>query len=361
MARSLPPTAARMRALALDLPNQLEAGFAAGRELGSGPRSARQAIMVGMGGSAIAADLVLSITDPETELPLTVARGPTLPRSVGRETWTVLASYSGQTWETLLAYDEAKRRGASLYAISSGGELARRAERDGVPHLLLPPGIPPRSALGYMVGGLLGALDPFFPESNERRVRDAAARLRTLGARLANPKGPSAEYAEALGNRVPYVYADTAFAGLARRWKTQFEENAKRLAHFDLVPELFHNALVAWDALSRAEARRRGVFLLEWSEESPATRWSFAYFDQLLRSRGVPVFRVPLAPTDRLDAILEGVAIGDHLSLFLAERAGVDPEPVAAIVRLKKAQELGGLGRTAPVAPRARRRAVARK
>ncbi|MCI4317868.1 MAG: hypothetical protein L3J96_04955, partial [Thermoplasmata archaeon] len=245
-------------------------------------------------------------------------------------------------------YDEARRRGASVYAISAGGELARRAERDGIPHLLLPPGLPPRSALGYMVGGLLGALDPFFPESNERRIREAAASLRVLGGRLSGSRGLAARLAEGLGDRVPYVYAESGFAGLARRWKTQFEENAKRLAHFDLVPELFHNALVAWDALPKSKARRRGVFLLEWSEESPATRWSFQYFSRLLRSRGVPVFPVPLAPTDRLDAILEGVAIGDHVSLFLAERAGVDPEPVAAIVRLKKAQEVGGLGRSLP-------------
>src|SRR5580693_7461744 len=174
MAVKIPPSAARMRGLAVDLPNQLESGFRSARELGGGPRTARQAVVVGMGGSAIAADLVRSITDPETELPLGVTRGPTLPRSVGPETWAVFASYSGQTWETLSAYDEARRRGASLWTIGPGGELARRAERDGVPHLLLPPGLPPRAALGYMFGGLLGALDPFFPESNERRMRDAA-------------------------------------------------------------------------------------------------------------------------------------------------------------------------------------------
>src|ERR1700691_6263999 len=105
MPRSVLPTAARMRGLTLDFPNHLETGFASGREMGGAPRSARQAVMVGMGGSAIAGDLVRSITDAETELSLVVTRGPTLPRSVGADPWTVLTSYSGQTWETLLAYD----------------------------------------------------------------------------------------------------------------------------------------------------------------------------------------------------------------------------------------------------------------
>lgn len=360
MARTLPPTAERMRALALELPAQLEAGFRSARELPAAPRTAHQAVVVGMGGSAIAADLVRSITDPETETTLSVTRGPTLPGPIGADAWAILASYSGQTWETLSAYAEAGRRGVPRLAISSGGELARRAERDGVPHLMLPPGLPPRAALGHMLGGLLGVLDPFFPESNERRVRATAEHLRGLGPGLAKPKGPADRIATALGRRVPYVYADASFAGLARRWKTQIEENAKRLAHFDLVPELFHNALVAWDAIPKADARERAVVFLEWAEESRPTRWGFGYLRDLLSARGVAHSTVSLPSEDRLQALLEGVTIGDHVSLFLAEHAGVDPLPVEAITRLKKAQEAEGLGREPPMASAARTKAKVR-
>ena len=353
MERELPPSAPRMRSLALDLPNQLESGFRSARELGGGPRTARQAVVVGMGGSAIAADLVRSVTDPETELPLGVTRGPTLPKAIGSDAWAILASYSGQTWETLSAYDEAGRRSMPRLAISSGGELAKRAERDHVPHLLLPPGLPPRAALGYMFGGLMGALDPFFPESNERRMHAAIARLRELGLTLSRPGGPADRVAREIGGRKPYIYADVTFAGLARRWKTQIEENAKRLAHFDLIPELFHNALVAWDALPKAETKETAVIFLEWREESPSIRWGFRYLEGLLSARGVRTQRIDLGSEDRLPAILEGVTFGDHVSLFLAEAAGIDPMPVEAIVRLKKAQEAQGLGRDpVVVAPR---------
>jgi len=66
--------------------------------------------------------------------------------------------------------------------ITSGGELARRAERDGVPVLQIPPGLPPRAAVGYLLGGLLGLLDPFFPESNDRRLAAAADAVKRLNA-----------------------------------------------------------------------------------------------------------------------------------------------------------------------------------
>jgi glucose/mannose-6-phosphate isomerase len=337
-----PEGLADMRALATQLPNQLRDGFTAATELGASvPRRIRQAYVGAMGGSAIAADLLRSVTEPELELSLLVGRGPTLPRSVDGESATIFASYSGGTWETLSAYDEAGRRGASRIVLSSGGELAVRAARDGVPHLQLPPGLPPRQAVGYMLGGLLGLLDPFFPESNDERLHRAADHVAESQASWASPKGPAARLAKQVGDRTPEIYADSSMGALARRWKTQVEENAKRLAHFDLFPELFHNTIVGWDAVSTTEARRWAAVILEWAEQPKGLAQGIAYLENLLRRRRVPVSRVAFDAEDRLEALLSGVSFGDHFSLFLAEGAGVDPYPIHAITRLKRAVERG--------------------
>ena len=138
-----------------------------------------------------------------------------------------------------------------------------------------------------------------------------------------------------IGARLPVVYAESAFAGVARRWKTQFEENAKRLANFDELPEALHNAIVGWDALTKAEAARYAVILLEWSGALPLTRRSFGYLDRLLAQRGARVLPARLSAEDRLEAVLSGVSLGDHVSLFLAELDAVDPFPIEAITRLK--------------------------
>jgi glucose/mannose-6-phosphate isomerase len=326
----------RMRALAVDLPGQLRAGFSLGLELEAPvPRDARDALAVGMGGSAVAADLAQSLTEPETELALGVVRGPAVPRAVGHKTIVVLVSYSGNTWETLSAYDAAGRQGAYRIILSSGGELAQRAEHDHVPHLPLPPGHPPRAALGYMLGGLLGILDPFFPESNEGRLQRAAARLAALQPAFASAGGEPARLARAVGERALAIYAPSEIVSIARRWKTQVEENAKRLAQFDALPELLHNALVAWDASPVTLARRHAVVVLERAGGIAKVGRSAAYLIALLRRRGVVARRVRLAPEDRLEAILTGVSFGDHVSLSLAEIAGVDPYEVRAIDRLK--------------------------
>ena len=326
-----------MRALAVDLPDQLRTGFAGGHELETKvPRSTRHAVVAGMGGSAIAADLVQGLTQYELELGLEVVRGPALPKSLDRKGLGIFASYSGNTWETLAAYDEAGRRGALRLTASSGGELTARSDRDGVPHLQLPPGLPPRGAVGYMLGGLLGVLDPFFPESNDRRLQRAATRIAALQASYGARTGPVGRLAARIAGKVPVFLADSSLAGLVRRWKNQLEENAKRLAYADVFPELLHNAIVAWDAIDRRAADRWVVVLVEWPGQNPTIGPAIDYFDALLRKRHVATARVRLEPEDRLEALLTGVSFGDHLSLALAESAGVDPMPYEAITRLKE-------------------------
>jgi glucose/mannose-6-phosphate isomerase len=343
MRTSLSDGLARMRALAATLPDALESGYHSGRELVQPlPKDEPRFVAVGVGGSAIAADLARGLVDAESRASFSVVRSPDLPRSVDSRSEVLLVSYSGNTWETLAAYDAAGRAGAPRIVLTSGGTLLERAEADSVPVLAVPPGIPPRSAVGYLFGGVLGLLDPVFPESLESRVARAAEATRRRIREYARPRGPAATLAGRFGDRLPFIYAEDSFAPLARRWKTQVEENAKRLAVFDEVPELLHNELVGWDAVHKSEARHAFAVLLEWAGESPVVRKSFRYLERLLKARAVPTSLVALPSDDRLEALVGGVAFGDQVSLFLAERGGVDPYPVDAIDRLKSA--IGGPG-----------------
>jgi glucose/mannose-6-phosphate isomerase len=327
---------ARMRALAASLPTRLKDGFRAGAAIAPSASSRpTTAYLVGMGGSGISSELARGLLEAETPLAVQLVRSPDLPRAVGRDSIVVTVSYSGTTWETLRAYDSAGRAKARRVAVTSGGTLAERAERDKVPLLSLPPGLPPRAAVGHILGGLLGLLDPWFPESNEARIDRVTARLESAIPGHGRASGPAARIADRVGDRVPLVYAESAFIGLARRWKTQIEENAKRLAFLDEIPELLHNALVGWDATERAEAGRLAVLILEWAEEAALTRRSIAYLERLVAARGATTVRVPLAAEDRLEALITGLSLGDHVSLFLADRRKVDPYPVEAIGRLK--------------------------
>ncbi len=325
----------RLTELARALPGQFRSGFRAGRSVRPVPALPARVVLLGMGGSAIAGDLACVLTDPETRVALSVVRGPELPRSVDRTVLALAASYSGNTEETLDAFEEAGTRGVPRIALTSGGQLADRARREGVPVIMIPEGGPPRAWVGFTLGAVLGILDPAFRRSNGARVdrvsRELEGRIDTYASRQGAPE----RWARRIGNRRVVLYAESAYQGLALRWKCQVEENAKRPAESGTLPEIFHNTLVAWDAAGTSEGRYRAVLQFASAAATTAEERRLRYLAGLLRARGVPVVTVRLPAEERLAALLHGIALGDFFTLALARRAGIDPLPIDAIDRMK--------------------------
>jgi glucose/mannose-6-phosphate isomerase len=122
-----------MMALTLDFPAQCERAMqiASDAPAPALPRTPRQVVVCGMGGSAIGGDYLRALFEEYGDLPVQVIRDYTLPRSVDAHTLVFAVSYSGNTEETLACYGQARAREAMIIAISSGGELQQRAYADG--------------------------------------------------------------------------------------------------------------------------------------------------------------------------------------------------------------------------------------
>ena len=331
------PGLERMRALTAQLADQFTNGYRDGAEAARGLIGPRPwpTYAVGIGGSAISGDLARAVFELETKVPFAVVRGSALPAAADHDSLAILMSHSGETWEVLSAYDAARRQSMRMVAITSGGHLAERAERDGVPLIVINPDMPPRCSVGLLLGSILGLLDAWFPESNEDRIGRVAERLRAHHATHARRGGLPERLAARLGRRFPFIYGDAPLLPLARRWATQMEENAKRLAMFDEVPEAYHNAIVAWDHIRASDARRFAVFFLEWGGTAPRVRASNRYLERMLARKGALAVRVPLESSDLLEALLEGLILGDLTSLEVAARGRVDPLPIDAVARYR--------------------------
>ena len=333
----------RMRALVAELPTMLVDGFRTGREvaLPFDDSSSSRLYACGLGGSGAAADLAASVLEAEGRASLEVVHGEELPRAVDARATVVIVSYSGGTTEAIAAYAAAGRRDARRLVVASGGPLAEQAADDSVPVVRVPAGLPPRAAFGHLFGGLLGALDPVFLESTEQRVRAAAESVRGHYPALARRNGAPARLAASVGARLPFVLADRGIAGVGRRWATQIEENAKRLAVAQEVPEMLHNAIVGWEAMRPRDAARCALIVLERPAAPPSVRDGLRHLTKVVRRRRVPVLPVDLAYDDPIEAIVQGVAFGDLFSLELARRDRVDPYPIVAIERLRAAVAAG--------------------
>ncbi|MCE7927265.1 MAG: bifunctional phosphoglucose/phosphomannose isomerase [Dehalococcoidia bacterium] len=323
---------------------ELLKGWEAAEGLGLPPATASigSVVIAGMGGSATSGDYFASLCEQSAELPVAVTRGYALPNFVTGGTLVVVSSYSGNTEESLSCYDDAWKRGATILAITRGGQLAERANGDGVPVFTLTYQAAPRAALPHSLAPLLrlGAMLGLVTLGRDDIA--AAATLHDslvthdLGTEVPEARNPAKQLAQALAGRVPFILGAEHLAPVATRFKNQVAENGKMLAAADHLPEADHNLIVG---LATATAAGASVSLvtLESALYDERTARRFAITRQLFEEAGVPVHRINVAGQRTLDQMVAGTAWGDFVSCYLALLNGYDPSPVPQIDRLKAA------------------------
>jgi len=292
-------------------------------------------IVAGMGGSSVGGRLAAGVLGPRLTRPLHLAMDYGVPPWTGPETLVLCSSYSGDTAETLSAYDLARRAGAPRLAATTGGALAARARADGVPVVPLPGGFQPRAAVGY---SLVTALEAAALCGAAPSVREEVEAAAALAASLASEWGPAGaedgdakRIARALHGSIPVVLGAELMAPVAYRWKTQLNENAKVPAFASELPEHDHNEVVGWGA---AERRLAAVFLEDPQDDERMAR-RIDVTAELAAEGAAAVERVTARGETRLERTVSLVLLGDLVSLYAAVLRGVDPAPVAAIDTLK--------------------------
>ncbi|MEW6060096.1 MAG: bifunctional phosphoglucose/phosphomannose isomerase [Actinomycetota bacterium] len=323
------------------LPTQCREGYSLGRGIAdpSRPEDVEALVVCGMGGSAIAGDSVRALFAGRPGVPIQMIRGSELPGFCGPKTLVVASSYSGETAETIRCLDEAIRRGCGIVVVTSGGTLGARAAELGLPRVTVPIGYMPRAAFGYLLLGLLGALEvlgliPPVAEELGEAVTELDALVPTLVPSVPTSVNPAKRVAAAIGSRVPVVWGAEGFAAVAAaRWKTQFNENAKVPAFSSALPELDHNEVVGW---SKGRGTRFFLVALRHDAEPPDVAARFAPSIEIASASGMVTHEVWATGESALTKLLSLVVIGDFASAYLGLARGKDPTPIEAIVRLKQ-------------------------
>ena len=143
-----------------ELPLQCRQAWQAAMEFSLPPdySDVDKVVILGMGGSAIGGDLVKSLTEAESSVPVIVHRDYGLPAFVDDRTLVIASSYSGNTEETLSAFEPALKTGAKKLVMTTGGRLQAIAEENNIPVFKIDYKAQPRAALGFSFLPTLGCL-----------------------------------------------------------------------------------------------------------------------------------------------------------------------------------------------------------
>jgi len=330
-----------MLASIADLPEQCEDAWrkVLHLDLPGEHHQAGRMVIVGMGGSAIGADLLRTLVESDCPIPVSVHRNYMLPAYVDNQTLVIVCSHSGNTEEALSGFEDALRRGAPVLAITTGGELWHRASQRGLPVWSYHYPAQPRAAVGYSLMYLLGVLQHLgFVADKSLDVSEAISVMRQwqteIGASVPVEQNAAKSLAQKLHWRLPVVYAAEHLSEVARRWKGQLNENSKSWAVFDALPELDHNSVVGY-ALPATMAKLVHLVMLTSPLLHPRVLLRFDITRALLAREGIGHDTVEARGTSALAQALSLVHFGDYVSYYLAMLNAVDPWSIGNIEFVK--------------------------
>jgi len=300
-------------------------------------------VVLGMGGSGVSGDVVQAIIEPRLGVPFRTIKGyGPLPEWIGRNTLVFAVSYSGNTEETLEAFEEAHHRGARAVAVSSGGRLGELAASYAVAHVEVPGGLQPRASLGFLTLPILAVLVsiglvPDCSDDIEETIATLADMAKRCGREVGIEENVVKQLARSLHGRVPVIYGGEGLGGVAAyRFKCDLNEYAKSLAFSNVIPELDHNELESWGSLAELTKDRFVAVLLRDSGEHQRVALRFDLTRKLLEDKLAAVVEVRSEGTSVLARLFSLVMITQLAAIYVGVANERDPGPVAILEELKQ-------------------------
>ena len=302
----------------------------------------RQVVFCGMGSAATGGDLLGALMQESSQLPLFVCRHYDLPAWVqGASTLVIASSFSGDTEETLSAYDQAVERGLPVIAITTGGRLADKARQN--PQAILwqfEHHAPPSATLPWHLGVLLalahrlGWLTDLDTDIAEAVSLMQQSRER-YNAEIPTAQNPAKRQAGQWIERLPVFYGSGAFEVVARRWKTLMNENAKLFAAYEALPEANHNAAAGIIFPEALMSKLAVCFIESPTFDHPRVALRHQLTRMLYLQAGIMIDSFMPQGESLLAQLLHAIYFADYASYYAALANDANPSAIEPIAELE--------------------------
>jgi glucose/mannose-6-phosphate isomerase len=322
----------RMKKLIEEFPDQIREAIqiAKNAHLKRQPKDIRNLVICGMGGSGIGGMIVTQWIESETKVPIILVQDYKLPSFIDAHSLVIGSSYSGNTEETLIALEEAKRRGAQIAGVCSGGQLKEFCDANGYDCIVVRGGFPPRAATGYAVVQLLKILETYgliLPGRIDAMLISAdflnekKTEIHTLAKRIA----------DALYGKVGVIYSGPEYQSVVTRARQQFNENSKYLCITHIIPEMNHNELVGWGGGDD----RFSVLFIDGEDISERNKLRMEISKEIIGHKTPHLMTILACGASHIERCMYLINVIDWASFYLNELTGADIMDIKVIDHLK--------------------------
>lgn len=287
-------------------------------------------LICGLGGSGIGGTIIAQIAAQDAKCPITINKDYKIPAFVNENTLVVCCSYSGNTEESLEMLTQAQGKNAVVACITSGGKLEEIAKEKNYNHIIIPGGHPPRGAFGFGFPPIFYLLSHYKVITNNY-ISQFKNAVNTIDTEELNIIAEAETATEKLFNKIPVIYSDANYEGVAVRFRQQINENSKMLCWHHVIPEMNHNELVGWTTKNEDLA----VVIFRNEDDYFRTQKRMEVNKTVFKKYTSTIIELYSKGSTQLEKALYLVHLGDWISLLLGEKKGIDITEVDVITFLK--------------------------
>jgi glucose/mannose-6-phosphate isomerase len=322
----------------LDLGNQLKKELETSTEFVVD--SYKDLLIVGMGGSGVAGDVLKLVMNETTPINVEVRKAYGIPKvTADRKPKCLFISYSGNTEETVEAVNDAIQYNLDWSVISSGGTLLDLALKHNKPYVKVPSGLQPRAAFGLMTKAVMHFVSSDESGKYLELCNQAGDYINEIIANQSENKllEHALKISKEINTKSSVIYGGTPLTYLvAQRWKTQINENAKSKAFVGYMPEIHHNEILSWEANKKDSKNNYQLLFLRSPDENTQVKKRFEFTKEIIGDK-VNISEIDNISTENIISNLFHLTLlGDLVSVYMAENLNIDPYNINSIEQLKK-------------------------
>lgn len=313
-----------------ELPEQCETALGIGRSIVPGESIEPPSLVFvsGVGDSGTSANMAVAAVSEFVDLPVISDHGGPLPRYVGENALVFLLDYTGKSKSSLRIYKEAKRRGAKVVCITSGGPLREMVVKDGGLIVRIPPGQPVRTAFGYMFVPAVALFEQFgLAQGLIEKLSYGIRHMKNVREmlRYENPtaRNIAKQIALSLTKKLAIICGAQDYRNaIASRWKSQINANSKKPVMLSYFPDFAEGEISGWEGVKHMKSDVVIVLLKDRSDRTEIP----AYMDAAAHVLGdFNVIDAEMKGSTTIEKLLYGVYLADYVSYYKALSEGTDP------------------------------------
>ena len=272
-------------------------------------------VICGLGGSGIGGTIISQIVADNANCPIIVNKDYKVPAFINEKTLVIACSYSGNTEESIEMLAAAESKNAIIACVTSGGQLAEMAKNKNYNHIIIPGGHPPRAAFGLAFPPLFYLLKNYGIITKDYTDEFNHA-IEIINAEEENIILEAKAITEKLMHKIPVIYADANYEGVAIRFRQQINENAKMLCWHNIIPEMNHNELVGWTQKNNELA----VVIFRNEDDYYRTQKRMEINKTVFNQYTSTIIEIFSKGNSKLERSLYLVHLGDWISYLIAEK-----------------------------------------